>query len=230
MFSERHLNPSALPCMCWSQQRLGRRPLDTVGCWVQALDLQHPDKLTRDTARFPPLMKAHPAEGTRPQARRLRDLAKEVLGLVIQKSEHSPIDDARASLYLYHRHAKVRTGSPGLCGSESAQYQDIADGPAGTCFVLGQSCFPGETNCDVWRNTQLCCCGHPASLSAALACLPATCHSQSCHAARPQESKTSHAGRSGRQRWRPSGCICCPCRCSRAGRRTAKQMDSPWWS
>ena len=53
-------------------------------------------------------MKAHPAEGTRPQARRLRDLAKEVLGLVIQKSEHSPIDDARASLYLYHRHAKVR--------------------------------------------------------------------------------------------------------------------------
>lgn len=93
---------------------------------MQVLDLQHPEKFVRDTARFPPLMKAHSAEGTRPQARRLRDLAKEVLGLVIQKSEHSPIDDARASLYLYHRHAKVRLVAGGcghVIGSPSAWHR-----------------------------------------------------------------------------------------------------------
>ena len=41
------------------------------------------------------------------KARALRHLAAEQLGLTIQEGEHSPVDDARASLYLYLKHRKV---------------------------------------------------------------------------------------------------------------------------
>lgn len=40
--------------------------------------------------------------------RALRHLASEVLGLTIQEGEHSPVDDARAALYIYLKHRKVR--------------------------------------------------------------------------------------------------------------------------
>jgi RNA exonuclease 4 len=40
----------------------------------------------------------------RPQA--LKVLAKRELGLDIQSGEHSSVDDARAALYLYHRHRR----------------------------------------------------------------------------------------------------------------------------
>jgi RNA exonuclease 4 len=69
---------------------------------LTALMVSHPRALVRDTARFPPLMRAT-APGRRPKARRLRDLAAEVLGLTIQGGAHSPVDDARAALYLYQR-------------------------------------------------------------------------------------------------------------------------------
>jgi hypothetical protein len=46
------------------------------------------------------------APGRRPKPRRLRDLAAEVLGLAIQGGAHSPVDDARAALYLYQRFRK----------------------------------------------------------------------------------------------------------------------------
>jgi len=62
--------------------------------------------MIRDTARFPPLMRATQA-GRKPKARALRHLAFEVLGLGIQEGEHSPVEDARCALYLYQRHAKV---------------------------------------------------------------------------------------------------------------------------
>lgn len=62
--------------------------------------------MLRDTARYPPLMRAT-AQGRKARARSLRALALEHLGLVIQAGEHSPIDDARAALYLYHQHRKV---------------------------------------------------------------------------------------------------------------------------
>lgn len=39
-----------------------------------------------------------------------RDLAAEHLGLAIQGGEHSPVDDARAALYLYKRFHKARLG------------------------------------------------------------------------------------------------------------------------
>lgn len=72
---------------------------------LQALLLGHPRSLIRDTARYPPLMRAT-APGRRPKPRRLRDLAAEHLGLAIQDGAHSPVDDARAALYLYKRHRK----------------------------------------------------------------------------------------------------------------------------
>ena len=72
----------------------------------QALLLGHPAKAVRDTARFPPLMlPRRPGGKARPRA--LRALAAEQLGLTIQEGEHSPVDDARAALYLYHKHRKV---------------------------------------------------------------------------------------------------------------------------
>ena len=75
-------------------------------CLGQALLLSHPRKLIRDTARYPPLMRAS-APGRRPKPRSLRTLAMEQLGLTIQEGEHSPVDDARAALYLYHKCRKV---------------------------------------------------------------------------------------------------------------------------
>jgi hypothetical protein len=39
--------------------------------------------------------------------RALRHLAAEQLGLAIQVGEHSPVDDARAALYIYLKHRKV---------------------------------------------------------------------------------------------------------------------------
>ena len=38
--------------------------------------------------------------------RALRHLAAEQLGLTIQEGEHSPVEDARAALYLYLKHRK----------------------------------------------------------------------------------------------------------------------------
>lgn len=73
---------------------------------LQALMLSHPRKLIRDTARFPPLMRPS-APGRKAKPRALRHLAAEHLGLTIQEGEHTPIDDARATLYLYHKYKKV---------------------------------------------------------------------------------------------------------------------------
>lgn len=77
---------------------------------MQALLLSHPRRLIRDTARFPLLMRAT-AAGRKAKPRALRHLAREELGLTIQAGEHSPVDDARAALYLYHKWRKVRCGA-----------------------------------------------------------------------------------------------------------------------
>lgn len=47
-----------------------------------------------------------PRPGRKPKPKALRVLAKEELGLSIQDGAHSPVDDARAALYLYHKHRK----------------------------------------------------------------------------------------------------------------------------
>ena len=80
---------------------------------VQALLLSHPRKMTRDTATYPPLMMSI-GKGGKAKPRALRHLAETELGLSIQAGEHSPIDDARSALYLYHKCRKVCCG-PNPC-------------------------------------------------------------------------------------------------------------------
>lgn len=65
----------------------------------------HPAHDVRDTANYPLLRNA----GGRP--RKLRHLAKEILGAVIQTGEHNPAEDARAALYIYHQFALDWEGS-----------------------------------------------------------------------------------------------------------------------
>lgn len=72
---------------------------------LQALLLSHPRKMTRDTATYPPLMMSV-GKGQKAKPRSLRHLAETELGLSIQAGEHSPVDDARSTLYLYHKHRK----------------------------------------------------------------------------------------------------------------------------
>ncbi|GAQ83801.1 hypothetical protein KFL_001620210 [Klebsormidium nitens] len=66
---------------------------------MQALLLSHPKRFIRDTSKYAPLRKHG-----RPRA--LRHLAEEILGLRIQAGEHSPVDDARAALYIYLKFKK----------------------------------------------------------------------------------------------------------------------------
>jgi RNA exonuclease 4 len=79
---------------------------------LKALLLSHPRRLLRDTAKYPPLMRRAPhVGGPTPEARRgraakLQELAAEHLGLTIQMGEHSPVEDARAAVLLYHKFAR----------------------------------------------------------------------------------------------------------------------------
>lgn len=73
---------------------------------LTALQLSHPHKFIRDTARYPPLMRVVHNGARKPKPRALRKLAAEQLGFEIQSGEHSPVDDARCALYLYHKHRK----------------------------------------------------------------------------------------------------------------------------
>ncbi|GLC37592.1 hypothetical protein PLESTB_001669900 [Pleodorina starrii] len=74
-----------------------------IGHDLRALRLEeHPRSLLRDTAKYPGLMKELP--GGRKVSASLKDLAATHLGLAIQQGEHSPVDDARAALYLYQKH------------------------------------------------------------------------------------------------------------------------------
>jgi RNA exonuclease 4 len=70
---------------------------------LAVLLLSHPKKLIRDTSRYPPLMFT---KRGKKRAQALRVLAERELGLKIQEGEHNPVDDARAALYLYHKHRK----------------------------------------------------------------------------------------------------------------------------
>jgi len=92
-----------------------------------ALKLDHPRHLIRDTAHYPPLMAGYKsrsdstegargeslvdddlliAKPTKLRSRSLKILAAEQLGLEIQTGEHTPVEDARCALYVYHRHRK----------------------------------------------------------------------------------------------------------------------------
>lgn len=66
---------------------------------LQALMLEHPTKLIRDTARFSGFRKY--GHGPKPA---LRVLAKEILDVEIQTGQHSSIEDARVAMLLFRRH------------------------------------------------------------------------------------------------------------------------------
>ncbi|XP_062506594.1 uncharacterized protein LOC134183141 isoform X2 [Corticium candelabrum] len=68
---------------------------------LQALLLNHPHRMIRDTQHYPPFKKI--ANGKRPS---LRLLSKQVLHIDVQKGEHSSVEDARAAMALYQTHKK----------------------------------------------------------------------------------------------------------------------------
>ncbi|KLU81789.1 RNA exonuclease 4 [Magnaporthiopsis poae ATCC 64411] len=66
---------------------------------LAALELDHPHRAIRDTAKFSGFRKY--GQGPKPA---LRVLAREILGLEIQDGTHSSIEDARVTMLLFRRH------------------------------------------------------------------------------------------------------------------------------
>ena len=69
---------------------------------LKSLDIEHPEEMIRDTARYPPLLKRNAATGKR-QPRKLKDLAERI-GDVIQTGSHSSVEDAVASMKVYQHY------------------------------------------------------------------------------------------------------------------------------
>jgi RNA exonuclease 4 len=69
---------------------------------LEVLMLGHPKKDIRDTSRFSGFRKY--SAGRTPS---LKKLAKEVLGVEIQKGQHSSVEDARATMLLFRRHKQA---------------------------------------------------------------------------------------------------------------------------
>ncbi|CAD7695034.1 unnamed protein product [Ostreobium quekettii] len=67
----------------------------------RALGFDHPREDVRDTSRYRPLMRS---AGGIFETVSLKKLALSELGMSIQEGEHNPVEDARAALYLYHKH------------------------------------------------------------------------------------------------------------------------------
>lgn len=69
----------------------------------EALMMNHPKKMVRDTATFKPLMRPSGRNGGKMRPRKLKDLAKEYADLSIQVDgeAHSSVDDARATMEVY---------------------------------------------------------------------------------------------------------------------------------
>jgi hypothetical protein len=57
----------------------------------QVLLLQHPVNMVRDTSRYRPFMRPHGKDGGKLRPRKLRELAKEVLGMEIQDGTHDSV-------------------------------------------------------------------------------------------------------------------------------------------
>eukprot|EP01024_Parvocaulis_polyphysoides_P061582 TRINITY_DN682_c0_g1_i7.p1 TRINITY_DN682_c0_g1~~TRINITY_DN682_c0_g1_i7.p1 ORF type:complete len:419 (-),score=66.63 TRINITY_DN682_c0_g1_i7:419-1675(-) len=71
---------------------------------LKVLQIGHPKRLIRDTARYPPLLYS---KGSRLRPKSLKQLAREQLQLNIQEGEHSSVEDARAALYIYHKFREI---------------------------------------------------------------------------------------------------------------------------
>jgi RNA exonuclease 4 len=93
---------------------------------LAALMLSHPLRDVRDTSRHPPYRKI--AGGSYPK---LKILASELLGTVIQEGEHSSVEDARACMMLFRKDkaAFEREHSKRWPTQAPAQTQQDADAP-----------------------------------------------------------------------------------------------------
>lgn len=72
---------------------------------LDALLISHPRRRIRDTSRFKPFRNM--VGGRTPG---LRKLAKIILGVDIQKGEHSSVEDAKAAMQIYISHSKQWEG------------------------------------------------------------------------------------------------------------------------
>jgi len=74
----------------------------------KALGLSHPWYLTRDSAKYPPFMKAPSQDSpvSEYMAKKLKTLALDKLGMRIQREgeAHDPVEDAVAAMELYKKH------------------------------------------------------------------------------------------------------------------------------
>ncbi|KAL2137225.1 hypothetical protein VTI74DRAFT_6436 [Chaetomium olivicolor] len=66
---------------------------------LKVLELDHPSKMIRDTAKFSQFRKY--GHGPKPA---LKVLARELLGVEIQTGQHSSIEDARVAMLLFRKH------------------------------------------------------------------------------------------------------------------------------
>lgn len=116
---------------------------------LKALGISHPRDLQRDTARYPPYRKGM-GNGSRPQ--KLAALALQYLGWRIQTGEHSPLEDAVASLRLYElkRRAWEKAGGAAAMCHDKAADKEVAPpidagaaGATGLAKCLGGAGAPG---------------------------------------------------------------------------------------
>ncbi|KAH8895745.1 hypothetical protein GQ53DRAFT_743747 [Thozetella sp. PMI_491] len=84
---------------------------------LRALQLDHPFKDMRDTAKYSGFKKY--GNGPKPA---LRVLAQELLGVEIQTGQHSSIEDARVTMLLFRKH------KPGFDVEHANRYPDPAKG------------------------------------------------------------------------------------------------------
>lgn len=73
-----------------------------------ALQIRHEWHMIRDTAKYQPFMKEHPTEQGLLVPKKLKELAKDKLGLIIQQDgqQHDSIEDATAAMELYIKHRR----------------------------------------------------------------------------------------------------------------------------
>lgn len=72
------------------------------------LQIRHEWHMIRDTAKYQPFMKEHPTELGLLVPKKLKELAKDKLGLIIQEDgrQHDSVEDATAAMELYIKHRR----------------------------------------------------------------------------------------------------------------------------
>jgi hypothetical protein len=78
------------------------------------------------------------SKGGKRRPKALKQLAASELGLAIQEGQHSSVDDARAALYLYQKHAgRRRSTRLGVPAGEKGQAQV----PLCVGLLVGVGCY-----------------------------------------------------------------------------------------